>query len=137
MRSLPIYVGGKWGYGRKERENEKGCYLLGEIGLAFKANYEFLPSSFSIAVEASGGRLRCLLEPRITLVRSLAQRSYRRSKSFFKLTSELSGGRSSFLGNNNYKIFKITALFKIPVRAAPLYVSRQRRSNVGTSHVLG
>ena len=68
------------------------------LGLAFKADFEFIPSTFTIAVDASGGtcRLHCLLELRITLIRSLAQRSYRQSKKFFKLSSELSGGRSSF-----------------------------------------
>ena len=37
----------------------------------------YIPPTFSIVANASGGRLRCLLELRITLIRSLAQREYK------------------------------------------------------------
>ena len=49
------------------------------LAVASEADFEFLPSTFSIAVDTSGGRLCCLLELRITLILSLAQRSYRQS----------------------------------------------------------
>ena len=65
-----------------ERARAKGLGL----GLAFEADFEFLSSMFTIAVDASGGGLRCLLELRITLILSLAQRSYRQSRKFLKTT---------------------------------------------------
>ena len=60
------------------------------LGLAFEAEFEFetLPPTFSIVADASGGRLSCLLELRITLVRLLAQREYRGSqKKVFRVTA--------------------------------------------------
>ena len=73
-------------------------YRAKGLGLASEAEFEFetLPPTFSIVADA---RLRCLLELRITLVRSLTQREYRgcQNKVFRKLISELSGGRSSFV----------------------------------------
>ena len=50
---------------------------LGRLGLAFEAEFESLPPTLSIIADASGGRLRCILELRITLVGSLAQREYK------------------------------------------------------------
>ena len=47
------------------------------LGLAFEAEFESLPPTLSIVADASGDRLRCVLELRITLVRSLAQREYK------------------------------------------------------------
>ena len=47
------------------------------LGLAFEAEFESLPPTLSIVADASGGRLRCLLELQITLVRSLAQCEYK------------------------------------------------------------
>ena len=71
------------------------------LSLAFGAESESLLPTLSIVADASGGRLRCLLELRITLVRSLAQREYKytgsQNKVLEKLISELSGGRSSFV----------------------------------------
>ena len=88
------------------------------LGLASEVDFEFLPSTFSIAVDASGGTLRCLLELRITLILSLAQRSYRQSK---KLKKNLSPSfREAGAPSSGNKKFKMTALFKSPVLAAPL-----------------
>ena len=53
---------------KEHRARAKGLRL----GLALKAEFESLPPTFSIVADASGSRLRCLLELRITLVRSLA-----------------------------------------------------------------
>ena len=50
------------------------------LGLAFEAEFESLPLTFSIVAEVSGGRLRCLLEPCIMLVHSLAQHEHWQSK---------------------------------------------------------
>ena len=54
------------------------------LGLAFKAEFECLPPTFSIVAYISSGRLRCLLELRIMLVRSLAQREHRQPKGILK-----------------------------------------------------
>ena len=101
-------------------------------GLAFKANFEFIPSTFTIAVDASGGRLHCLLELRITIIRSLAQRSYRQSKNILNLALSFREAGAPSSGN---KRFKMTVLLKNPVQRCS-YVPRQSQSNVGTSHVI-
>ena len=92
------------------------------LGLASEAEFEFetLPPTFSIVADASGARLRCLLELRITLVLSLRNVNTGSVKIRYleKLISELSGGRSSFV--KGMKIFKMTALFK----RAPARVQR-------------
>ena len=103
-----------------------------ELGLALasEADFEFLPSTFSIAVDTSGGRLHCLLELHITLILSLAQRSYRQSKKFFLNLSP--SFREAGAPSSGNKKFKMSALFKSPVRAAPLVrsltTSVQRRN---------
>ena len=47
------------------------------LGLEFEADFESLPPTLSIVADASGGRLLCVLELCITLVRLLAQREYK------------------------------------------------------------
>ena len=68
--AVKMYRCGWWVVLEGGRARAKGLGLA----LASEADFEFLPSTFSIAVDASGGMLRCLLELRITLILSLAQR---------------------------------------------------------------
>ena len=60
------------------------------------ADFEILLSTFTIAVDGSGGRLRCLFELRITPIRSIAQRSAGSKKNILKTYIRAFGiGRSS------------------------------------------
>ena len=83
-----------------------GAKELG-LGLASEAEFEFetLPPTFSIVADASDARLRCLLELRITLVRSLAQREYRGSQNkLFRKTYLRAFGRQRLLRQGNENI---------------------------------
>ena len=77
------------------------------LGLASEAEFEFetLPPTFSIVADVSGARLRCLLELRITLVRSLAQCAYRGSQNkLFRKTYLRAFGWQRLLRQGNENI---------------------------------
>ena len=75
------------------------------LGLAFEAEFESLPPTLSIIANASDGRLCCLLELRITLVRSLVQHEYgykgSQNKVFSKTTYLRAFGRQELLCQGN------------------------------------